>query len=44
MAKPWYCFKDKSTWGDSEAPAVSQQGPPDDEEWNPDTDEAGSRG
>ena len=44
VQKPWYCLTDKLTWGNSEAPAAPAGGPPEDEEWNPDTDEAGARG
>ena len=38
---PWVCLECKSKWGNADAP---KQGPPDDEEWNPNTDEPGSRG
>jgi len=38
---PWVCLDCKAKWGNADAP---KQGPPDDEEWNPNTDEPGSRG
>jgi len=37
---PWVCLECKTKWGNADAPKA---GPPDDE-WNPDTDEAGARG
>jgi hypothetical protein len=43
VQKPWYCLTDKLTWGNSEAPAAPA-GPPDDEPWDPEADEAGARG
>lgn len=41
--RPWFCLECKAKWGNAEAPK-SAGGPPEDEEWNPDTDEPGARG
>lgn len=40
--RPWYCLTCKATWGNAEAPQSEQT--PEDEEWNPDTEEAASQG